>query len=59
MGVPRNSRLEAEIHYRGASLVELEGNSRGPDKALPKGEKAPRSFSGRKAGGTEVVTVQN
>lgn len=45
MGVPRNSRLEAEIHYRGASLVELEGNSRGPDKALPKGEKAPRSFS--------------
>lgn len=45
MGVPRNSRLEAEKHYRGASLVELEGNSRDLDKVLPKGEEAPRSFS--------------
>ena len=45
MGAPRNSRLEAEKHYRGASLVELEGSSRDQDKVLPKGGKAPRSFS--------------
>lgn len=41
-----------------STMSELEGNARGPNKGLLKGEKAPRSISWRKAGGTEV-TIQN
>lgn len=40
--------VEAENHGHRTSLVELEGNSRDPNKGLPLG-KAPRSASWRKA----------
>lgn len=41
-----------------STMSALEGNARGPNKGLLKGEKAPRSISWRKAGGIEV-TIQN
>lgn len=58
MGMPGNqgggSGLEAENHRHRTSLVELEGNSRDPNKGLPLG-KALRSVSWTKAEGQKKL----